>query len=101
MDKYLRPERFDGDPSQTSAAAEWAHWKKTFLNFLAVQELSNDQVKLTLLTNHVSPSVYNYIRECESYEQAIGLLGRLYVKPNNILYARHALATRRQNSHET
>lgn len=103
MDKYLRPERFDGDPSLSTAAAEWAHWKKTFVNFLAVQEsaITTDEAKLTILINHVSPNVYTHISECEKYEQAMNLLNKLYIKPNNILYARHALATRRQSSHET
>ncbi|XP_063624762.1 uncharacterized protein LOC134796503 [Cydia splendana] len=101
MDKYLRPERFEGDPSQSTAAAEWEHWKKTFNNFLAVQVLSSDQVKLNILINHLSPNVYNYISECQTYEQAIRVLDGIYVKPKNILYARHALATRKQNSEET
>ena len=34
MEKVLRPERLDADPSTATAAREWLHWKATFTNFL-------------------------------------------------------------------
>ena len=36
MDKVLRPERFEVDPSATGASKAWIHWKRTFENFLSV-----------------------------------------------------------------
>jgi len=36
MDRFLRPERLDTDPSCSTAAQEWTHWLKSFENFLTV-----------------------------------------------------------------
>ncbi|KPJ08509.1 Exportin-6 [Papilio machaon] len=38
MDKYLRPERFDIDPSDSSGTRAWIHWRKTFESFISVQK---------------------------------------------------------------
>jgi len=98
MDRLLRPERLDSDPS-TSAAQEWTHWLKTVQNFLAV--LPGDDVnRLSVLTNYISPKIYGSISDCTTYEQAIAALTALYVKPFNEIFARHCLVTRRQNPGE-
>ena len=54
-----------------------------------------------MLTNYVAPSVYEYIADCNTYESAITVLKELYVKPKNEIYARHVLATRRQETNES
>ena len=54
MDRLLRPERLDTDPSTSSVAQEWTHWFKTFQKFLAVL-LAEGLDKLDILTNFVSP----------------------------------------------
>ena len=95
MDKVLRPERFEVDPSATGASKASIHWKRTFENFLSV--LPGEGLdKFGVLTNFVSPAVFEYIEECSSYESAIESLQNIYVKPTNGIYARHVLATRRQ-----
>ena len=100
MDKILRPERLDADPNSSGATKEWLHWKRTFQNFLTV--FNRDGLdKLGVLTNYLSPRVYQYIEDCENYEIAMETLGALYVKPTNEVYARHLLATRRQQPAET
>ena len=100
MDKILRPERLEADPNSSEAAKEWLHWKTTFQNFLAV--LSPDGLdKLGVLTNYLTPKVYQYIEDCDNYEAAMETLQALYVKPTNEVYARHLLATRRQQPAET
>ena len=99
MDKLLRPERLDADP-KTHATNEWLHWKKTFENFMKVLP-EKDLDKLGLLINHVSPNLFECIENCTDYNSAIATLEKLFVKPVNEVYARHQLATRRQQPSET
>ncbi|XP_039283002.1 uncharacterized protein LOC120351095 [Nilaparvata lugens] len=35
MDKFLKPDKFDGDPNSPTALQEWNFWLKTFENFIA------------------------------------------------------------------
>ena len=100
MDRVLRPERLDIDPNDNSAAKEWLHWKRTFANFLSVLP-QEDLDKLTVLANFVSPSIFQYIEDCREYDEAIQTLQALFVKPRNEIFARHVLATRRQQPTET
>ena len=92
MERLLRPERFEG--SQDTSPAQWTHWLRTFSNF--VQSISPAPDKLKLLINYISPEAYSHISDCADYEDAIKALEAVYVKPKNIIYARHQLATRRQ-----
>lgn len=116
MEKYLRPERFDADPSDTTATKTWEHWRKTFEFFLSIQEPTAPsssaqdakpatakqwaKMKYHLLVNLISPRVFAYISETESYDDAIAILEKIYVKPKNIIFARHILATRKQHPDE-
>lgn len=100
MDKLFKPERLDIDPSSTNASKVYLHWIKTFENF--VSQIRQENVnKLQLLVNFVSPLVYQYIEECQTYDAAISILRSTFVKPANEIYARHLLATRRQQSGES
>ena len=56
--------------------------------------------KLQLLTNFVSPLVYQYTEDCATYDSAVSTLKSIYIKPSNEVYARH-LATRRQQQGES
>ena len=88
------------DANATGADKQWSRWYKTFSNFLdAIAEHEPD--KLVTLTNYVAPNVYEYIAECTTYETAIETLEALYLKPTNEIYARHVLATRRQETGES
>ena len=100
MDKVLRPERLETDPNSGEASKEWLHWKRTFDNFLAALP-QDDLDKLSVLANFVSPSIFQHIEECTEYEAAVGILQALFVKPRNEIFARHLLATRCQQPHET
>lgn len=101
MDKYLKPDRFDVEPSAAQADKQWLHWKRTFENFLAHVPDASSADKFQLLTNYVAPGVYTYIADTDSYADAFSALEKLYVKPKNVIYARHCLATRRQQSGES
>ena len=54
-----------------------------------------------MLTNYVAPSVCEYIADCNTYESAVTILKELYVKPQNEIYARHVIATRRQEMNKS
>ena len=97
MDKVLRPERFGADPSGPGASKAWIHWRRTFENFLSVLPAEGLD-KFGVLTNFVSPAVFEYIEECSTFKSALESLQNIYVKPTNEIYARHILATRRQQS---
>ncbi|XP_033114041.1 uncharacterized protein LOC117114483 [Anneissia japonica] len=103
MERILRPERLECEPNSATAAKEWTHWIRTFENFLAVLTTPGEGEidKLSVLTNFVSPIIYEAISECTSYAEALEILKGLYLKPTNEIFARHRLATRKQNAGET
>lgn len=105
MEKYLRPDRFEIDPSNANATKDFKHWYETFKNFLdnnAPKEKSiKDEDKLKLLVNFVSSSVYEYISEAKTYNDAIKSLENIYIKPTNEVFIRHLLATRKQQVSES
>lgn len=100
MDKFLRPDRFDGNPHSPTAAKEWTHWLKTFETFLHSISAHKPN-ELDVLVNYLSPAVYDYIAEATDYASAIAILRALYIKPKNEVFARHLLASRRQGPAET
>ena len=106
MDKYLRPERFDVNPnSPSSASKDWLHWKRTLNSFpssLTINDVAEKKldVLINLASNLVSATVYEYIASETTYDAAIKKLESLYVKPKNEVFARHQLATRKQNAGE-
>ena len=103
MEKVLKPDRFDTEPNTPNADKIWIHWKKTFENFiLALQSANTDPIqKYSVLINYVSPNVYMYISDLNSYDDAMVTLENLYVKTKSEVYARHVLATRKQNESES
>ena len=100
MDKVLRPERLETDPNSSTAANEWIHWRRTFENFLTVLPQEGLD-KFRVLTNFLSPLLYQYIEESGNYETAIDTLETIFLKPKNEICARHILATRRQQTGES
>ena len=100
MERVLRPERLETDPNSGTAAKEWLHWKRTFENFMAVLHREGLD-KLAVLSNFVSPSIFQHIEDCTDYETSIETLQALFIKPKNEVFARHLLTTRKQNPTET
>ena len=101
MEKFLRPPTFDVEPSASNSSRLWAHWFKIFTNFL--ESLNNVEAagKLRLLINHVSSTVYEYISECSTYDDALKTLKDLYDKPCSEVFARHKLLTCSQKDGES
>ena len=102
MEKFLRPERFDAVPNTIGSDKSWLHWKRTFTSFIASVTASNAGInRLEVLINYVSPSIFEFITECENYDTAMNTLETLFIVPRNEIFARHLLATRQQQSGET
>ena len=120
IDKYLKPTRFDCDPNETGSDKKFKHWLKTFTNFItsinttvppsassADSETTTQtsaqtvDTKLNALINYISADVFEYIADCDEYDQAIKTLTDIYVKPVNKIYARYKLATRKQTEGES
>ena len=57
--------------------------------------------KHLLLINLISSDVYEYVEDCTDYDSVKNTLEKLYVKSPNEVFARHLLATRRQQCSET
>ena len=57
-----------------------------------------DLDKLAVLSNFVSPSIFQHIEDCTDYETSIETLQVLSIKPKNEIFARHVLATTRKQA---
>jgi len=55
---------------------------------------------LDILISLLDSTVYEYIRECSTYEDAIACLDNVFVKPVNEVFARHRLNTCQQKPGE-
>ena len=99
MEKYLKPEWLELDPSKPKAADTWRHWKMTFNIFLeAVCETQKptsmtDRLKLKLLINLLSPAIFKHISDIHDYSTAMNALEEIFMKPKNSVFCRHLLAT--------
>ena len=104
MDGHLKPARFDSDHTSSTAAQEWVHWKRTFKNFIKALEKKTPAGEtldcLDLLINYIAPNIYNFIADSTTYDDAIKVLDSLFVKEVNQIFARHKLATRKQQQNE-
>ena len=100
MERILCPDKLNADPNNEEAEKEYNYWKKTFDNFIS-ECGSRAPDKLRCLTKYVSASIYEYISETSTYEEAIKILENLYIKKKNEIFARFQLASRRQNPSET
>lgn len=101
----LKPARLEIDLNSESTAKLWKHWKRTFENFSAELEERREGTaainKLRLLTNYLSADAFEFIEDCDTYENAIKVLEELFVKTPNEIFARHLLATRKQQKSES
>lgn len=100
MDRLLKPERFDVDPTCVGAEEKWLHWKRTFSNFLGQIQDATDENKLQLLCNYVSASVFRYMNDSATYDIAIKVLDSLFITKRSEIFARHCLASRNQQAGE-
>ena len=70
MDKALRLTRNDILPNTPSSTKEFKHWFRTFEYYLEV--LPNEWLdKLKVLINFISPEIFEYISDFDSYNSAV------------------------------
>ena len=101
MNKHLRPQTFSTPADSASSANRWKHWKRILENYLSRLAEVTAQDKLDILISLLDSTVYEYIRECSTDEEAISCLDNVFVKPVNEVYARHRLNTCQQKPGET
>lgn len=103
MQNLLKPERFDIKPEDENAEDHWVHWYQTFTNFLEESNpgSTNDNLKLRLLVNYISPYIYKSISNTTTFDEAVSILKARYIRPKHEIYARHVLASRYQKSGES
>jgi len=105
--ELMKPTRFDVDPSSPKAAKQFKHWLREFKDFaqkcdqIARAQDADVPDKLRMFFAFISADVYEMIEDCADYETALTKLKRVYVKSPNVIFARHALATRKQNPEES
>lgn len=102
MQNLLKPERFNIKPENEDAEDHNIHWYQTFTNFLEeINPKSTDEkLKLRLLVNFVSPSIYKTISKTTTFNEVVSILRELCICPKHKMYARHILAIRCQRSGE-
>lgn len=100
MERFAQPVRFDADPYSPDAAAQWTHWYRTFSHFIQCIESHNPN-KLELLINYLSPTVYQSVSLCPTYEDAVQTLKSLYAPSKSEIFARHLLSTCRQENDQS
>ena len=89
MDKCLKPDRFETDPTSPDSKRKWKHWIRTFTGYINSIEGVSEENKLNILVNHVDTSVHEYISEAETFEAAITILHNIYIKPISEIFARY------------
>ena len=93
----------NAEKNDSNAASVFKYWIAAFESVLQAVETGQAAVdpsvevnRRGLLVKFLTPSVYQYIEDCETYEAAVAELKRVYVKTKNNVFARHLLPTRRQ-----
>ena len=114
ISRLLQPAILEADPSKERSAKIYKHWVRSFESFLSATQSARLQSvhedddsddpaldKLALLLNRISPDVYSYVEDCNSYDAARKELDQIYLKKDlNDVYVRHRLLTRKQNPAE-
>jgi len=96
ISRLLQPAILEADPGEERSAKIYKHWVRTFESFLSAAQStllqsvhedgdyddSDDPTldKLALLCNHISPDVYSYVKDCNSYDAARKELDQVYLK---------------------
>ena len=102
MEQILKPDKLELDPQAVGASNSFDHWLHCFETFLTSSSVVQTETdKLHVLHARVSDQVFSMIRDAETYKDAIELLKGQYNKQSNEIYARHLLATRRQQPGES
>jgi len=111
----MRPERLDIDPHAPDVGRVFRYWLRTFELFLKAlrderqaevgrtssDSSSSEPKKLRLLLTFLSPTIFEYVEDAQSYDEVIKILEKTYRKQKNPVFGRHLLATRGQRPDES
>ena len=86
MNRLMKPERLDLDPSAHNAAKEWRHWRRTFGNFIIECDIDPVSNKHRIITNLISANVYEHVEGCTDFQSVIDTLDNLFVKSPNVIF---------------
>ncbi|XP_072887837.1 uncharacterized protein [Hemitrygon akajei] len=101
MESILHLEKLDLDPQAPEAALAFELWLARFQLYLEEVSATEPAVMHRILLSRITPKVYSLIRDLPTYQGALDALKRQYLRPVNTVYARHRLATRRQQPGES
>jgi len=87
----MRLPLLDADANSPDGPRNWRHLKRCFQSYIQRIEGVTDADKLDILISLPHASVYAYIRDCETYGDAITCLDNAFLKPVNEVFARHRL----------
>ena len=87
-------------PNTLSSTKEFKHWFRTFEYYLEVLHKEGLD-KLKVLINFISPEIFEYISDRDSYNSATEIIKNIYTKPLSTMFARHLLATCLEQHGET
>ena len=87
MDRFLKPKDLETSPKDPEAAKVCKYWLTTFETFLQTVEAGQSAInpnvevnRIGLLVNFLSPAVYSYVEDRETYDEALVIPKRVYVK---------------------
>ena len=79
---------------------EWEWWQQCFVDGLAINEITTDAHKLTMLRSHAGAQLFPMLKNATSFDGAITILDGQFKKPTRLLFARHQTLTCRQKDGE-
>lgn len=101
MDRILRPDRFEVEPTCPNSEKSYRHWKLTLQNYIRSHNnglIENTSDNFFALINCISASVFDLISDKTDYDSALRTLDAAYLKPENIVYNRYRLMTTKQQT---
>ncbi|GCB63324.1 hypothetical protein scyTo_0011604 [Scyliorhinus torazame] len=102
MDSGLKPEKLNLDARSPEATEIFKYWLRCFEAYQNSSETEVDGPrKLSLLHARVGHRLSSMVEKAMTYETAVEILQKRFVKPINEVHARHLLSTCRQRSGET
>ena len=101
MNRLLKPERLDLDPSAPNAAKEWRHWRRTFDNFIIKCVIDPVPNTHRIITNLISANVYEHVEDCADFQYVVDIIEKQFVISPNVIFALHLITTWCQQSGET
>ncbi|KRZ96753.1 Retrovirus-related Pol polyprotein from transposon 17.6 [Trichinella sp. T8] len=100
MNKTLSLNKLAIDPTAPDAEKEWKFWLLQFQDFVQLTvDPGIDLLKILRL--YLTASTFEYVQDCKTYDDAITKLNEVYVKLQNVIFARYEFISRKQRDSES